>query len=613
MACKPKLKTREKYGATWKIEATDLEIELHCIKLGGRWTDAQGNICGLSLFEHYMAARALAWPKRYRHDWTDLMYQNFIENDITVLIGCASAQKTSHATEFALLSYLASPKNTLVVLSTTTMDKMDIGIWAELSMLWNDAKEIHPWLPGHIVAYKRAITTDNIEEGEVRDFRRGVICRPCVVGGKFVGLGTLAGVKQEHVIYVCDELQFMSPAFSGSWPHLFSNGHVKVIGSGNPKHDPEDELSITACPIEGWENHPEPTKTEVWPTKFMGAKAVNLVGTDSPNFRAPKDKPEPYKNLIGRKYEERMAHDHGRDSFEYYRLVKGVMKVGFALSRVITRQICRDHHALEQPLWKDDQQTMLYAIDPSYGGDDRCVGGAFKFGYDTEGRQILFSYSYKIFPVSLQRVDVSVEDQIAETLASELSFYNIPPENVFYDATGKGTLGAAFARKFGYHVPVAVDSGARPTRRPVRSDLFVDDDTTGEKRLKRCDEHYSKFVSEMWYSARLTIEADQFRGLQEDVMTEGCARIYYMVAGNKIEVEPKHDPKRKEDLKRRLGKSPDLFDYTVIGVEGARQLGFQIGRLGVGVVESEVEQDFFDTERKMQEDAIKSQLLERVA
>ena len=602
---------KEMYGATWPSDATELEIELSAIEKGGRWKGKSGQECGVGLFEHYMRTRKVMWPRRYRHDWTDLMYHNFIENDLTILAGCPSSQKTSHAVEFALISYLARPENTLVVLSTTTMDKLDIGVWAELLMLWKDAKKRHEDLTGNVVAYKRAITTDNVDEDEIRDYRRGILCRPTRSGGRWIGLGTLAGVKQDYVIYVCDELGFMDESFSSTWPHLFSNGDVNIIGSGNFKHDPDDQLSITAEPKGGWSNMPEPTQTTVWDTKFMGGKCVNLVGTDSPNFRAPEDQPEPYPKLIGRKYAARIANDYGKDSFQYYHLIKGVMKIGFAMSRVLTRQLCREHGAMEEPVWKDDHQTLLYALDPSYGGEDRCIGGPMKFGLDREGRHILAAMPYRVFPVSLQRTDLAVEDQIAETLAAELKTYGIQPENAFYDATGKGTLGAAFARKFGFRPPVAIDSGARCSKRPVREDLFVEEN--GEKRLKRCDEHYSKFVTEMWFAVRHIIEAGQFRGLLDDVMAEGCARIYYMVTGNRIEVEPKSDPKKKEDLKRRLGKSPDLFDCLVIGVEGARRLGFSIGKLGEGVVSETKEDDYFDREAKQYADAIQENLLVREA
>jgi hypothetical protein len=603
-----------KYNAGWGDEYRDepLRLELRCIRLGGRWTRENGEAAGAGTFEHMMNARALMWPKRYRHRWTDLMFHNFIDNDVTILMGAASVGKTSLAVEYGLLRYLSSPANTLVILSTTTMDKLDIGVYAELMMLWRDARKLYPWLPGNSIAYKRAIATDDLSEDEVRDMRAGCICRPCFTGGRFVGLGTLAGVKQENIVYICDELQFMAESFALSWPHLFSNGNVKIIGSGNPKHDTEDQLAIAGEPKEGWASHPEPEKTDVWPTKFLGGKCVNLVGTDSPNFDAKEGEPEPYKKLIGRKYEQRMAHDHGKDSFEYYRLVKGVMKVGFALSRVITRQLCREFHALDGVTWADDRQTKGYALDPSYGGEDRCVGRPWKFGLDTEGRQILLLLPCRVYHIDISgKNPLAVEDQIAETIAEELETYGIVEENVFYDACGKGTIGAAFARKFGKRAPVAVDSGAKPTKRPARADLFVEDEN-GLRRLKQCDEHYSKFVTEMWFSWRYCIEAGQLRGLDEESMTEGCARIYYVVSGNRIEVEPKNDPKKKEDLKRRLGKSPDLGDVTAIAIEGARQRGFIIGRLGDDVdSKDKQDEDFFETEAREYQGAIKSKLLTR--
>jgi hypothetical protein len=493
-------------------------------------------------------------------------------------MGAASAQKTSHAVEYALLNYWARPEKTLVILSTTSNDKLDIGVYAELSMLWKDGQDRHPDLAGNLLAHKRAITTQNLELDDMRDFRKGIICRPCYVGGKWVGLGILAGVKQDFIFYVADELQFMEATFGASWPHLFSNGEVKIIGSGNPKHDPEDELSRAAEPKDGWGAHPEPNKTEVWDTKFMGGRCVNLVGTDSPNFDVPEGGVEPFKGLIGRKFARRIEHDHGPDSFEYYRLVKGVMKMGFALSRVITRQICREHHALEKAVWKDTNQQRVYFLDPSYGGEDRCVGGCLEWGIGIDETVIIRVVHYRVYKFNLS-IGKEIEDQIADILYEELKTYGIASTDAFYDSTGKGTLAGPFAIKFGSQAPVAIDSGAQPTRRPVRDDLFVDGEN-GRPRLKMCFEHYSKFVSEMWFSVRYAILANQLRELPDEMMAEGCARIYNVVAGNRIEVEPKNDPKNKENLKRRLGKSPDLFDALCIGMEGARRRGFQIAKLG---------------------------------
>lgn len=558
-----------KYDQDWK-ERPEVAIELGCIAKGGGF--------GVPLFQHYMEARRLIWPKRYRHKWTDLMYHNFIDNDLTILMGGASTQKTSHGVEFALINYWARPFNTLVVMSTINMDKLDIGIWAELQMLWKDGRALHSYLSGNIIAHKKAITTDTLEDGEgVRDFRRGCICRPCYVGGKWVGLGILAGLKQDYLIYLADELQFMQESFSKSWPHLFANGNVKIIGSGNPKHDPYDELGKNAEPKEGWNAHPEPMSTEVWETKSMGGKCINLVGTDSPNFHLPPGKPE-YSRLIGPRFANRIEHDNdqGRESFEYYRLVKGVMKVSFASSRVIDRPLCVEHKALEKAEWKDTKKKWVYGLDPTYGGEDRCVGIPLCFGLSADGVQTIEIGPYKVFSINMMILDKRrAEDQIADILEKEIEALGIPASDVFYDATGKGTMGFAFSGKFGTVVPVAIDSGGMPTERPVREGLWNEDRTA----LKTCREHYSKFVSEMWFSVRYAIEAGQVRGLTEDVMMEGCARVYSVTKGNKIEVEPKSDPKKKEDLKRRLGKSPDLFDALAIGFEGARQRGFTIAKL----------------------------------
>jgi hypothetical protein len=565
------------HGLQWPEGTDPLSIELNFISNDGYITVGNQKF-GKGSVEHLLAARKLIWPERYCHRWTRLMYEEFERNDLTVLMGSASSQKTSHAVEYCLLKYWARPTKTLVILSTVNNDKLDIGCYAELSMLWKSGRDRFPELAGNLLAHKRAITTDNLESEGMRDFRRGVICRPCYVGGRWVGLGILAGTKQEYIFYVADELQFMQEAFSASWPHLFSNGEVKIIGSGNPKHDPDDELGKTAEPKEGWASHPEPQKTEVWETRFLGGRCINLVGTDSPNFDVPPDQPEPFKKLIGRKFERRIAHDYGVDSFEYYRLVKGVMKVSFAMSRVITRQLCRDHHALEKAEWAGTARHRIYFLDPSYGGEDRCVGGCLEWGEGLDGLTLIRVVGCRAYYFKLNS-GKEIEDQIADLLAEELQAYGVESTDCFYDSTGKGTLGSAFARKFYDRAPVAIDSGGQPTPDPVRGDLFVYE-KDGSKRLKTCREHYSKFVSQMWFNVRYCIEADQLRELPEDMMAEGCARIYEIVGGNKIEVEPKSDPKKKEDLKRRLGKSPDLFDALAIGVEGARRRGFVIAKLG---------------------------------
>jgi hypothetical protein len=214
-------------------------------------------------------------------------------------------------------------------------------------------------------------------------------------------------------------------------------------------------------------------------------------------------------------------------------------------------------------------------VDAAYGGTggDRCVGGMAEFGKDINNKIVLNVHEPVIIPVSVA-VDKLPEDQIAEYVKSDCERLGIPANRVFYDATGRGSLGTSFARVWSAYVN-PVEFGGRPTERPVSANLTIYDETEKRHRFKRCDEQYSKFVTELWWSVRLVIESDQMRGLPEHVADEGCAREWKMVKGDKIEIES------KADMKERVGYSPDKFDWLVTCIEGARRLGFVINKLAV--------------------------------
>jgi hypothetical protein len=88
-------------------------------------------------------------------------------------------------------------------------------------------------------------------------------------------------------------------------------------------------------------------------------------------------------------------------------------------------------------------------------------------------------------------------------------------------------------------------------------------------------------------------------------VAEFSMREYTELHGGKIDVET------KDEMRERIGFSPDLADAVCVGVEGARQLGFKIDRLGYDIIENETDdKDFFETEVKQYQDAIAANLLE---
>lgn len=564
-----------KYGLNWDANTTDLDVELCMVRSGGK---LQGGGNGLTF--HYKAAMALLWPELDFHRWSDLAATELTRphHKITSFMGPGSTGKTHEAAKWGLIEYFADPENTCVLVSSTDIRGLKLRIWGEISDLWQKAIDRWTNLAGHMLESRIAITTDAIDDGDfsdrqVRDMRKAICGIPCIQDKKYVGLAKYHGIKQKRLRLVGDELALMGGAFLKSIANLNNNADFQAAVCFNP-NDPLDPGGQVAEPVDGWQSHMEPTKTEVWDTRFLNGRCINFVGTDSPNFDDP-TQPNRYPYLIGPKKIEELISAFGKDSFEYYSQGVGVMKVGQLSHRVVTRDLCRKSRALDQPEWKNSSRTRIYALDSAYGGD-RCVGGWGEFGEDPDGKQILRLHRPRIIHIT---TDDDPENIIARGVKEDCEREEIPPENMFHDSTGRGRLGTALSRIWSPQTN-PIEFGGAATERPVSLDIYINDPITRERRLKRCNEQYDRFVTELWFSVAYAIEGGQIRGLTEDVMDELCMRMWKNKKNDRKSVEPKTGTAENPGMKERTGRSPDLGDWCAILVEGARQRGFQIARLG---------------------------------
>lgn len=565
----PKIVSR--YGWDWPDNLSELQIEMACIN--------QGLDTGFPLGFHYERARQIIWPHLKDHRWNTLCRDEILANKVTVLMGPKSTGKTHAAAWVRLLEYLCFPQETCVLVSSTDMRGLELRVWGEIKSLHGMAVERFPELPGHLLDSKHCISTDDIDEASARDLRKGIIGIPCIQNGKFVGLGKYAGIKQKRMRLIADEAQFMGASFLSAFANLDGNEDFQAIVLGNPQ-DPMDPLGNAAEPREGWSKYMSVEKTTVWDTRFMNGRCINLIGTDSPNFDDPAQ-PNRFPFLINQQKIANTLSFFDPSSLEYRSQCIGNMSIATLERRVITRELCQQFKAQAKVTWKGTPLVKIASLDAAYGGD-RCVLGWGEFGEDVDGQVKLFVYKPVIVPLRAGR-GMIIEDEIAEYVKEFCLRHRIPPENFFHDSTGRGSLGTSLARRWSAQCN-PVEFGGKPTERPVSMDHYIFDAAIGQRRLKRCDEHYSKFVTELWYSCRYAIEADQVRGLATDVMDEGCLRQWEYVKGDKIEVES------KEEMKVRVGRSPDLFDQFSILVEGARQRGFQIKKLANPEVEAKVQE-----------------------
>ena len=429
-------------------------------------------------------------------------------------------------------------------------------------------------------------------------------CVACVSGGRFVGMGKFQGAKPPHspgkfdgiLTHYGDEAAVMQPSFLDAYTNWMVNNSgpqkaFKGVMGGNPT-DISDPLCTAAEPVDGWDSFVDTRLTQEWQSKWYEAWVVAFDGRDNPNRDEPKNS---FPFLISDGFVDLMRKTHGDDSWQFYQQAIGKPSRGMVSNRVISVSFCTEHKAFEDVVWREVPTIKLAALDPAYGTGDRCVWMEGEIGFDVDGKEILRMFPQEILPIHLNSGKDS-ETQIAEFVFNRADAAGIPAKNIFWDSFGRGTLGAYFAKEFGSDTPIPINAGDKPTTRPVRFDLFVPDPkVSGGKRLKRCDEEYSKFVTEMWFSVREAVHSEQIREMQKAIADEGQLRLYKIVTRARIEVET------KDEMKERVKKSPDLFDTAAILVEGARRLGFKIQRLGLEKASKQKEPWYYEEGRRLKE------------
>lgn len=572
-----------KYGC-WIDDGTDpLQIEINCIRNGGRWTD-NGIQIGMGLAYHFKQFIMLTWPHIKFHRWLDMAIEEYCQHRGLVMIGPASSGKTSSAALCALVDYYCWPECTTILVCSTTRDRLEDRIFGEIKKLHRDATDRYP-LPGSLIEGKQRILTDTRDEcTEGRDFRNGIVGVPCLKGDAVTGISAFVGIKNTRVRLIVDEASLLPRAFVDSISNLDKNLDFKAVVLGNPK-DTTDALGVIAEPdptLGGWDGGIDQTpKTKKWQCRRPDTVCLQFVGSDSPNLDGKLGIP-----LLTQAMIDRDVAFYGKDSLWYTMMNQGMMPRGQGSRRVITRQLCVTHQALEEPVWLDNNRIRIAGLDAAYRGvgGDRCVFCHMEFGDESsvendygqfvaekfinqsigspERRKIIALVSTMLVPLQPQLFnETSPEDQIVKFVRKECELRAIPPENFFYDSGMRTSLVTSFSRLWSTKTN-PIDCGGKPSDRPASYEIDMP-----------CHQYYSKYVSELWYSVRLTIEARQFRGMTEDVMNEFCAREFTMVGANKIEVEP------KDKVKAKTGRSPDLADCVACALEGARRLGFVIRRL----------------------------------
>ncbi len=553
--------------------------EIAFCRFGGKWKPrGSQKMVGNGLFFHFKRGCLLLWPEIKWHRWLDLFVEEWLRHRSVGVLGGASTGKTLGAAMCHLFDWYCHPECTTVLVCSTTKERLEERIWGEMKRLHKLAKSRDDTLPGYLIEKAQRLVLDKRSESvDGRDFRNGCVGVPCGAGEGFRGLGNFIGIKNARVRLAGDELQLMPKVFVEALSNLDKNEdtrkrpelgyYFRATGLGNPK-ETTDALGVLCEPateLGGWDGGIDRSPgTKVWKTRRPDGICIQLRGSDSPNLDGKLGIP-----IITQAAIDRDVALYGTDSLQYTMMNEGIMPRGQGSRRVLTRQSAIKFHAMDAPVWKGSPRTKVAGLDAAYRGTggDRCILVIGEFGEETlsgpemltpvKGRIVLAITEAMLVPVSAVITDMP-EEQIALFCKQKCEDAGIPPENFFFDQTGRGSLTGAFGRIWSPNVQ-GIEFGGKPT------------DRGSEIKDITAKERYFNFVTELWYSVRLVVEADQFRGLTEDALMEFCQREWFWREGtNKIQVEV------KQDMKKKSGRSPDIADAVAVFVEGARRRGFII-------------------------------------
>jgi hypothetical protein len=572
------------YNWRWPANIHPLELEFECIKKGGAWKRQDGQTAGMGLFYHYKKAISIWCPEFYQHRWFDALLQGYLPHEWIGIAGPKDSGKTSGLAVILLTDYWAFPTCTSIILSSNTMKSLKNRVFGEITMRFRAARRRIPWLPGHMIEGDCRIVTDEHDECvDGRDVRNGFIGIPVKAGDK-KSMEDIMGIKNKRKRWMIDELQTLpAAALDGTANFMQNDADCKVIGPGNPSNisDAHGKLCQPHQSLGGWESGiDQKGKTTTWRTTFANGICIQFPGFDSPNFDIPEDQPVPFPMIMTRAQMVKDAETWGKTDWHFAMFNLGQWPRGMASNRVITRLMCINAHALDEARWAGPQSTTIVVCDAGFGGD-RCVVHEMRFGRELwrpsnagevnastlisqtppedETREVLERVATHIIPIEGNDVK-EAENQIVDWCRDYCGQRRIPPDHFGYEPGMRTSLVQKMSDNWSPKCQV-VDFGGKPSEGDVSYDIKVP-----------CREYYFNFNTELWYSWRLVIECQQFRGLDAETMDEACMREYMKVGGNKIKLET------KEDFKKKVGFSPDRADGIVVGVELAKRLGFVIKR-----------------------------------
>lgn len=484
-------------------------------------------------------------PLMVKHPWAESMIQAVIQNKYVSIGGAASSGKSHTMAAWGILNWLAAPRDTLVLLTSTTLREARKRIWGSvislLTVLDGAPFKIRDSIGN--VAY--------VNENGTLIEKAGLSLIAAERSKTREAVGKFIGIKQKNVILIADELSELSTAIlQAGLSNLSKNPSFSLVGLSNPASR-WDAFGEWSEPAQGWDSI-DPNIDETWKTKW-GGLYKRYDGERSPNIIAGETV---YPWLPT---EEKIEEDKallGQESRGYYRMVRAVFFDSDETDGVYTDAELVKSGAMGSIEW-EGTPTPIAGCDPAFtNGGDRTILYTGHVGYDKSGQFVCQLDEAISLTDDATNKAVPRSYQIVQQIKDECKKRKIIPANLGIDSTGAGSpLADILAAEFGDDI-LRVSFGGKASDKRV---------STNSKLIG--NELYVNRVTELWFVGKEFCRTKQLFGITNELAQEVVGRKYDMVKGSTLRMKLESKP----DYKNRLGKSPDLADAAFICIDVARQ------------------------------------------
>ena len=484
-------------------------------------------------------------PMMVRHPWAVEMIRAVIRNKYVSIGGAANSGKSHTMAAWGILNWLAQPRDTLVLLTSTTLREARKRIWGSVISLLMVVEGAPIRIRDSIGNAAYITEGGNLLEWAGLSLIASENSKTREAVGKFIG------IKQKKVILIGDELSELSEAIlQAGLSNLSKNPTFQMIGMSNPSSR-FDAFGVWSEPKDGWDSV-DTHLDDKWRTKWGGAY-IRFDGERSPNVLAG-ESIYPWLPTTEKIDEDKALL--GPESRGYMRMVKAVFFDTDETEGIYSEAELTRSGAMKQVDWSGTP-VPIAGLDPAFtNGGDRCILYTGLVGYDTTGQYVCELKEAIHLNDDATNKAVPRTYQIVRQVKEECVKRNILAENLALDSTGAGSPFAdVLSAEFGEQIlRVSFGGKASDKRVSVNSKLIG-------------QELYVNRVSELWFVGKEFIRTKQLFGISNDLAQEITGRNYDMIKGATLRMKIESKP----EFKSRFGKSPDLADAAFLCLDMARQ------------------------------------------